>query len=242
MAEEEQQKEAQNQEQNAEATEAVEAGAEAVEETAGAEPKAPSVLVPMLLSAVITVVGVGVMVAVILPGQISKAIADASHHDGNSTGAHGKEDGGHGKEDGGHGEDGGGHGEDGGGHGEEGETEEGDAAGTEEDDPKKPEPIVPEGENIVINPAGSGGTRYLLVEIFLLRKDVEDKKFPAQVQKSTQLLQAVTVETLSAQSAQSLADPATKERLKHTLKLAYQEKLGEKHPIKELIVSKWIMQ
>ena len=237
MAEEEQQKEAQNQEQNAEATEAVEAGAEAVEETAGAEPKAPSVLVPMLLSAVITVVGVGVMVAVILPGQISKAIADASHHDGNSTEAHdGKEGDSHG------GKEGDSHEGEGDSHEGEGETEEGDAAGAVEDDPKKPEPIVPEGENIVINPAGSGGTRYLLVEIFLLRKDVEDKKFPAQVLKSTQLLQAVTVETLSAQSAQALADPATKERLKHTLKLAFQEKLGEKHPIKELIVSKWIMQ
>jgi len=238
MAEEEPQKEEQNQEQNAEATEAVEAGAEAAEEAAVAEPKAPSMLVPMLLSAVITVAGVGVMVVVILPKQIKTAIAAASHHDGNSTGAHGKD--GHGEE--GHGEEG--HGEEGHGEGDshgEGEGE-GDTAGTEEDDPKKPEPIVAEGENIVINPAGSGGTRYLLVEIFLLRKDVEDKKFPAEIKKNAKLLEAVTVETLSAQSAQALSDPATKERLKHTLKLMYEDKLGSKHPIKELIVSKWIMQ
>ncbi len=236
MAEEEPQQGEQNQEQNAEATEAVEAGAEAAEEAAVAEPKAPSMLIPMLLSAVITVAGVGVMVVVILPKQIKTAIAAASaasHHDGNSTGAHGEE--GHGEE--GHGEEGHGEGDS---HGE-GE-EEGDTAGTEEDDPKKPEPIVAEGENIVINPAGSGGTRYLLVEIFLLRKDVEDKKFPAEIKKNAKLLEAVTVETLSAQSAQALSDPATKERLKHTLKLAYQEKLGSKHPIEELIVSKWIMQ
>ncbi len=221
MAEEEPQKEEQNQEQNAEATEAVEAGAEAAEEAAVAEPKAPSMLIPMLLSAVITVAGVGVMVVVILPKQIKTAIdaaSAASHHDGNSTGAHGKDDS----------------------HGE-GEGE-GDTAGTEEDDPKKPEPIVAEGENIVINPAGSGGTRYLLVEIFLLRKDVGDKKFPAEIKKNAKLLEAVTVETLSAQSAQALSDPATKERLKHTLKLAYQEQLGSKHPIGKLIVSKWIMQ
>ena len=231
MAEEEPQKEEQNQEQNAEATEAVEAGAEAAEEAAVAEPKAPSMLIPMLLSAVITVAGVGVMVVVILPKQIKTAIAAASaasHHDGNSTGAHGEE---------GHGEEGHGEGDS---HGE-GEGE-GDTAGTEEDDPKKPEPIVAEGENIVINPAGSGGTRYLLVEIFLLRKDVEDKKFPAEIKKNAKLLEAVTVETLSAQSAQALSDPATKERLKHTLKLAYQEQLGSKHPIGKLIVSKWIMQ
>ena len=231
MAEEEPQQGEQNQEQNAEATEAVEASAEAAEEAAVAEPKAPSMLVPMLLSAVITVAGVGVMVVVILPKQIKTAIAAASaasHHDGNSTGAHGEE---------GHGEEGHGEGDS---HGE-GEGE-GDTAGTEEDDPKKPEPIVAEGENIVINPAGSGGTRYLLVEIFLLRKDVEDKKFPAEIKKNAKLLEAVTVETLSAQSAQALSDPATKERLKHTLKLMYEDKLGSKHPIKELIVSKWIMQ
>ena len=55
MAEEEQPQE-ENQEQNAEAGEAVEAGAEAAEEATVQEPKAPNVLVPMLLSAVITVV------------------------------------------------------------------------------------------------------------------------------------------------------------------------------------------
>ena len=110
------------------------------------------------------------------------------------------------------------------------------------DDPNKPEPIVPEGENIVINPAGAGGTRYLLVEIFLLRKDVEDTDFPMEVSKHTKKLQAVTVGHLSREDAQSLANPAVKERLKTELKKAYQDALGKDHPIKELIVSKWIMQ
>ncbi len=244
MAEEEQ-----NQEQNAEnaeASEAVEAGAEAVEEVAGAEAKAPSILMPMLLSAVITVVGVGVMVAVILPKKIEEAIAagasTAHHGDANGTG-HG--DGGHG--DGGHGD--GGHGD--GGHGDEhggdehggDEAEEGDAtAATAEDDPHKPEPIVPEGETIVINPANSNGTRYLLVEIYLLRDNEKDTAFPKEVAKHTKQLQALTVDYLSAEDAQSLANPVTKERIKAQLKLAYQDKLGGGHPIKELIVSKWIMQ
>ena len=244
MAEEEQ-----NQEQNAEnaeASEAVEAGAEAVEEVAGAEAKAPSILMPMLLSAVITVVGVGVMVAVILPKKIEEAIAagasTAHHGDANGTG-HG--DGGHG--DGGHGD--GGHGD--GGHGDEhggdehggDEAEEGDdTAATAEDDPHKPEPIVPEGETIVINPANSNGTRYLLVEIYLLRDNEKDTAFPKEVAKHTKQLQALTVDYLSAEDAQSLANPVTKERIKAQLKLAYQDKLGGGHPIKELIVSKWIMQ
>ena len=47
----------------------------------------------------------------------------------------------------------------------------------EPDDPTKPVAIVPEGESIVLNPANSGGTRYLLVEIYLLRKDLKDINF-----------------------------------------------------------------
>ena len=223
MAEEEQQ----NQEQNAEATEAVEAGAEAVEEVAVAEVKAPSMLMPMLLSAVITVVGVGVMVAVVLPKQIEKAIAGATAHHGDANGtAHGEGE--HGAAEGEHDEP-----------AAEGEEA---TAGTEEDDPEKPEPIVPEGEAIVINPANSNGTRYLLVEIYLLREEEKDIAFPKEVAKHTKMLQALTVDYLSAEDAQSLANPVTKERLKAQLKLAYQDKLGVGHPIKELIVSKWIMQ
>jgi flagellar basal body-associated protein FliL len=231
MAEEE----AQKQEQNAEATEAVEAGAEAVEEVAVAEVKAPSMLMPMLLSAVITVVGVGVMVMVILPMQIEKAIAGVTAHHGDANGsAHGVGEG-HGAADGEHGaadEE----------HGEPAAEGEEDTAATEEDDPKKPEPIVPEGESIVINPANSNGTRYLLVEIYLLRDNEKDTAFPKEVAKHTKMLQALTVDYLSAEDTQSLANPVTKERLKAQLKLAYQDKLGVGHPIKELIVSKWIMQ
>jgi len=231
MAEEEQNQE-QNAEnaENAEASEAVEAGAEAVEEVAGAEAKAPSILMPMLLSAVITVVGVGVMVAVILPKKIEEAIAKVStahHGDANGTG-HG--DGGHGGDE--HGDDE--HGDD----AEEGD----DTAATAEDDPHKPEPIVPEGESIVINPANSNGTRYLLVEIYLLRDNEKDTAFPKEIAKHTKHLQALTVDYLSAEDVQSLANPVTKERLKAQLKLAYEDKLGKGHPIKELIVSKWIMQ
>ena len=216
--------EAQNQEQNAEATEAVEAGAEAVEEAPIQEPKAPSVLVPMLLSAVITVAGVGVMVAVILPKQISKAIAAAS--DTNGTQGQVQKDGDEKK-----------------GEGDEKKEDADETADptAEPDDPKKPVAIVPEGESIVVNPAG-GGTRYMLVEIFLLREEETDTEFPKAVESKTKQLQAVTTDYLSAEDVKSLSNPATKERLKAQLKLAYQQQLGSTHPIKELIVSKWIMQ
>ena len=224
--------EAQNQEQNAEATEAVEAGAEAVEEAPIQEPKAPSVLVPMLLSAVITVAGVGVMVAVILPKQISKAIAAAS--DTNGTQGQVQKDG---DEKKGEGDE----------KKEDADEKKEDADETadptaEPDDPKKPVAIVPEGESIVVNPANSGGTRYILVEIFLVREEEKDTGFPKAVESKTKQLQAVTTDYLSAEDVQSLSNPATKERLKAQLKLAYQQQLGSTHPIKELIVSKWIMQ
>ena len=217
--------EAQNQEQNAEATEAVEAGAEAVEEAPIQEPKAPSVLVPMLLSAVITVAGVGVMVAVILPKQISKAIAAAS--DTNGTQGQVQKDGDEKK-----------------GEGDEKKEDADETADptAEPDDPKKPVAIVPEGESIVVNPANSEGTRYILVEIFLVREEEKDTAFPKVVESKTKQLQAVTTDYLSAENVKSLSNPATKERLKTQLKLAYQQQLGSTHPIKELIVSKWIMQ
>ena len=224
--------EAQNQEQNAEATEAVEAGAEAVEEAPIQEPKAPSVLVPMLLSAVITVAGVGVMVAVILPKQISKAIAAAS--DTNGTQGQVQKDGDEKK----------GEGDEKKGEGDEKKEDADETADptAEPDDPKKPVAIVPEGESIVVNPANSGGTRYILVEIFLVREEEKDTEFPKAVESKTKQLQAVTTDYLSAEDVQSLSNPATKERLKAQLKLAYQQQLGSTHPIKELIVSKWIMQ
>ena len=217
--------EAQNQEQNAEATEAVEAGAEAVEEAPIQEPKNPSVRVPMRLSAVITVAGVGVMVAVILPKQISKAIAAAS--DTNGTQGQVQKDGDEKK-----------------GEGDEKKEDADETADptAEPDDPKKPVAIVPEGESIVVNPANSGGTRYILVEIFLVREEEKDTAFPKAVESKTKQLQAVTTDYLSAEDVQSLSNPATKERLKAQLKLAYQQQLGSTHPIKELIVSKWIMQ
>ena len=224
--------EAQNQEQNAEATEAVEAGAEAVEEAPIQEPKAPSVLVPMLLSAVITVAGVGVMVAVILPKQISKAIAAAS--DTNGTQGQVQKDGDEKK----------GEGDEKKGEGDEKKEDADETADptAEPDDPKKPVAIVPEGESIVVNPANSSGTRYILVEIFLVREEEKDAGFPKAVESKTKQLQAVTTDYLSAEDVKSLSNPATKERLKAQLKLAYQQQLGSTHPIKELIVSKWIMQ
>ena len=217
--------EAQNQEQNAEATEAVEAGAEAAEEAPIQEPKAPSVLMPMLLSAVVTVAGVGVMVAFILPMQIKKAITAAP--DTNGTQAQVQKDGDEKK---------------GGGDEKKEDADETADPTAEPDDPKKPVAIVPEGESIVVNPANSGGTRYILVEIFLLREDEKDTGFPKAVESKTKQLQATTMDVLSNEDVQSLSMPSTKNRIKNDIKRRYQYIIGDKHPIKSVIFTKWIMQ
>lgn len=222
--------EAQNQEQNAEATEAVEAGAEAVEEAPIEEPKAQSILMPLLINNVITIAGVAGIFYFVLPGVIKSNIPSG---DSNSTAYSDSGD----KKGDEKGKD------------EKGKDEESEDGGeetadptAEPDDPKKPVAIVPEGESIVVNPANSGGTRYILVEIFLVREEEKDTAFPKAVESKTKQLQAVTTDYLSAEDVQSLSNPATKERLKAQLKLAYQQQLGSTHPIKELIVSKWIMQ
>ena len=62
------------------------------------------------------------------------------------------------------------------------------------------------------------------------------------MEEKSKLLQAVTTDQLSAEDAKSLATPATKQRIKAQLKLAYQKLLGEDHPIKDVIISKWILQ
>ena len=186
----------------------------------------------MLLSAVITVAGVGVMVAVILPKQISKAIAAAS--DTNGTPGQVQKDG---EGDKGGSEDSKGDAED-----SKSDAEETADPTAEADDPTKPVSIVPEGESIVVNPANSAGTRYLLVEIFLIREDEKDTGFPKAVESKTKQLQAITMDILSEKDVKELSEPYTKDVIKGRLKDRYELLIGDKHPIKELIVSKWIMQ
>ena len=50
------------------------------------------------------------------------------------------------------------------------------------------------------------------------------------------------MDILSEKDVQSLSMPYTKDVIKDELKRRYQLLIGDKHPIKELIVSKWIMQ
>ena len=99
-----------------------------------------------------------------------------------------------------------------------------------------------EGESIVINPANSGGTRYLLVDIYLVRKNAEDKTFKGAIDANSKKLQSLTMDKLSERDIQELSNPSVRKQIENDLKNQYQRVLGTQHPIEEIVVTKWIMQ
>ncbi|SVD16202.1 uncharacterized protein METZ01_LOCUS369056, partial [marine metagenome] len=130
------------------------------------------------------------------------------------------------------------HGEAEGGHGESSGT--GDSA---EDNSVGEISIVGEGQPIVINPANSNGTRYLLVDIYLVRGNPEDKKFKEAIDLHSKKLQSLTMDKLSERDIQELSNPSIRKQIENDLMNQYQRILGPKeHPIKEIVVAKWIMQ
>ena len=240
MAEEE----AQAPEENAAAEGEAQAPAgEAAQAPEEAAPKPPSMLVPMLLTSVLSIGGAyAIFQFAVVPSlvngfkktiedsngtltfQLVQAAAGGDAHDGEGG------DGGDG-----HGDGGDGHGDGGDGHGEEG----GGASKTETK-PGTPVPIVEEGEFIVVNPAGS--TRYLMVEILLVRKDSDDNGFPAVVKENRKRLEAQVSNVLSAMSAEEMSKPSSREGMPNRLKKLFQSILGSSHPIDKVIIPKWVMQ
>jgi flagellar basal body-associated protein FliL len=134
-----------------------------------------------------------------------------------------------------HGDGGDGHGDGGDGHGEEG-------GGTSKTETKAgtPVPIVEEGEFIVVNPAGS--TRYLMVEILLIRKKDDDNGFPGVVKENRKRLEAQVSNILSALSAEDMSEPSVRNGMPNQLKGLFQPIIGSSHPIDEVIIAKWVMQ
>ncbi len=224
MAEEE----AQPAEENAEATEATEATADAAAEApaeAAEAPKPQSVWLPIMASSIISIGGAFALFHFVLADKLVSGVAnvlkaEGSHHT-DSSGGEDKGD----KDD----------------HGEK--KEDGATTDPNVDDSKGPIPIVSEEESIVINPAGSGGTRYLLVEIYLVRDNEKDKAFKAAIDANSKKLQSITRQNLMEHDINALTNPNTQKLIENKLKKEYQSVLGYKdHPIKELVVTRWIMQ
>jgi flagellar basal body-associated protein FliL len=208
-------------EENAEATEAAEAGTEAAAEAPAEAGPPPSLWKPVILSSVISIIGMVVIFKFMFLGPILAKIGDPNATDGNSSVA--KHDEGHGEEEKGHGK-------------------EEDKAGKGADTSGGEISIVADDDNIVINPAGSNGTRYLLVEIYLTRGNDSDKGFRAAIEAHTKMLKKITMDKLSSLDVQQCTDPSIRPRIMYQLKAAYQERLGSGHPIKDLILATWVMQ
>lgn len=207
-------------EENAEATQPAEAGAEAAAEAPAEAGPPPSLWKPVLLSSIISIGGVfAIFNFVIMPG-IESSITSAM--DTNGT-AKKKAD------------------------AEKKKNDEKKKAEKGEEKPKTDEsqgeiPIVEEGDNIVINPAGSNGTRYLLVEIYLIRASESDFGFKQAIMANSKKLKKIVVDKISGLDVQQCNDPSIRPRIVYQLKIAFQKVLGEDHPIKELIMPTWVMQ
>ena len=215
---------------------------EAAQAPEEAAPKPPSMLVPMLLTSVLSIGGAyAIFQFAVVPSLVNgfkKTIEDSNGTltfqlvqaaaGGDAHGEGGEGGDGHGD---GHGDGGDGHGEEGGGDSKTSKTE--TKAGT-------PVPIVEEGEFIVVNPAGS--TRYLMVEILLIRKNADDNGFPEIVKANRKRLEAQVSNVLSAMSAEEMSEPSIRNGMPNQLKGLFQSILGTSHPIKSVIIPKWVMQ
>ena len=232
MAEEE----AKPAEENAEATEAAEATGDAAAEAPAEEaPKQQSVWLPIMASSVISIVGAFALFQFVLAPKLVKGLAMALDSNGTLHAPHGE--GGEGGKEHAAGSESGGHSTEGGdGH------EPAEGADPDEDNSKGAISIVGEGESIVINPANSAGTRYLLVDIYLIRASEKDKTFHVAINDNSKKLQSLTMDKLSERDIQELSNPSVRKQIENDLKNQYQRILGSNHLIKELVVTRWIMQ
>jgi flagellar basal body-associated protein FliL len=156
---------------------------------------------------------------------------------GNSHGhAHGDDDA--------HGDDG--HGDDAGGGDAHGET-----SPVKADDPEELVAIVDGNDetasnrSVVVNPKGTQGKRYIVVEVYMQRSEPGDTGFKARAQKKTKLLQEIVTSELENQTVEDLQKPITKEFIRRTLQKKFNSALegeGFHTPVGKIIFSKWIMQ
>ena len=235
MAEEEAAEAQPAEEENAEATEATEATGDAAAEAPAEEaPKQKSVWLPIMASSVISIVGAFALFQVVLGPKLVEGLRKALDLNGTLHASQGE--GGEGDKHAAGSESGGHSTEGGDGH------EPAEGADPDQDDSKGAISIVGEGESIVINPANSGGSRYLLVDIYLIRASEKDLTFKGAIDSNSKKLQSLTMDKLSERDIQELSNPSVRKQIENDLKNQYQRILGSNHLIKELVVTRWIMQ
>ena len=112
------------------------------------------------------------------------------------------------------------------------------------DDPGKAIPLVGEGDEaelIVVNVAGTDGNRFLAAEIYLIRKNPDDIGFPGIVSDRSRQLEGRTIDFLSMLGKDALLEPDIRTRVKEQLQKVYQKILGAEHPIREVVLARWIL-
>ena len=226
---------------------------EAAQAPEEAAPKPPSMLVPMLLTSVLSIGGAYAIfqfaVVPSLVGGFKKVIEDSNGtltfqlvQSGGGGGGDAHAEGGDAHAEGGdaHAEGGDAHGDGGDGHGDE--VKDGGDTAKGETDAGAEVPIVEDGDFIVINPSGAGNRTFLMVEIYLVRLKADDNGFPEAVKKNRKRLQALIITELSAMTVEVMSDSSTRGGMSAELKGLFGTILGKAHPIKEVVISKWVMQ
>ncbi len=147
----------------------------------------------------------------------------------------------------GHADSGGGEGGRDDGHGNEG----GSANPLGKDDPDELVAIVdgtdPDAANrsVVVNPKGTQGKRYIVLEVYMQRSEPKDKKFKERAGKTTKRLQEIVTSELESHTVEDLQKPITKENIRRTFQQKFNGVLATKEfpsPVGRIIISKWIMQ
>ena len=83
------------------------------------------------------------------------------------------------------------------------------------------------------------------MDIYLTRGNPKDKAFKGAIDVNSKKLQSLTMDKLSERDISELANPSVRKQSEVDLKKGYQAILNSgpgEHPIKEIVVTKWIMQ
>ncbi len=107
-----------------------------------------------------------------------------------------------------------------------------------EDDPNEP---VAVSERTVANVANTGGQRYLVVKIALIRAEAKDADFPKRVEKYRDRLDAAASTILASKTLEELEKPGIRTLVKAELQGEFNRVLGHAS-VKEVLFPVWVIQ
>lgn len=94
-------------------------------------------------------------------------------------------------------------------------------------------------DNIVLNPAKSGGTRFLMVSAAFA---VKDQSMVDQLKARDAEVRDIVLRVLGAKTVNELADPVNRDALREQLKSALDSMIGTKESIKRLYFPQFVIQ